>query len=226
MKGARWFLWDIYMKIILASTGVMSALSLAVSQAVRIEYFAAYYYMLPMMVVMFMAIYSFNLTIAPRNMALSMNCRRADFFWTSQAAFVVTDVVCILIVWLAGNLPGLLGWGYAFSDSEKYTFINGAPLYAGPGMCLFLLAVCLFLQPIGAAAGCLYDKHKALATVFIIIVVFLGMVGTVILLLVGDGSIPKNIMRTIGGVTLAVLGVLCALCEVHYYRSNARAVVR
>lgn len=224
MKGARWFLWDIYVKIILGSTAVISVLSLAASQLVRIEYLATYYYMLPMMVVIFMAIYSFNLTIPSRNMALSFNCRRADFFWTSQAAFVVTDVVSILIVWLTGNLPRLLGWGYAFLEESR--LVNGAPLYAEPGVCLFLLAVCLLLQPVGAAAGCLYGKSKVGATVFIIIVMLLGMVGTVILLFVGDGTIPEHIMRLIGGVTLAVLGVLCALCEVYYYRSNAKAVVR
>lgn len=224
MKGARWFLWDIYIKIILASTAVISVLSLAVSQVIHIEYFATYYYMLPMMVVIFMAIYSFNLTIPSRNMALSFNCRRIDFFWTSQLAFVITDVVSMLIVWLAGNLPKLMGWGYAFS--EEGHLINGAPLYAQPGMCLFLLAVCLFLQPIGAAVGCLYDKSKAWATVFLIIVVLLGTAGTVILLFVSDGHIPENIMRIIGGVTLAVLGVMCAGCEVYYYRANAKAVVR
>lgn len=224
MKGARWFLWDIYIKIILGSTAVLSVLSLAVSQVVHIEYFATYYYILPMMIVIFMTIYSFNLTIPSRNMALSFNCRRRDFFWTSQIAFVVTDVVSILIVWLAGVLPRLLGWGYAFS--EEHTLMTGAPIYTEPGMCLFLLAVCLFLQPIGAAAGCLYDRSKAVATVFIIAVMLLGMAGTVILLFIGDGTIPENIMRIIGGVTLAVLGVICAGCEVYYYRSNAGAVVR
>lgn len=224
MKGARWFLWDIYIKIILASTAAISLLSLVVSQAVHIEYFVGYYYMLPIMVVIFMAIYSFNLTILSRNMALSFNCRRADFFWTSQIAFVVTGMVSILIVWLTGVLPELMGWGYAFS--EEGTFINGVPLYAQPEMCLFLLAVCLFLQPIGAAAGCLYDKSKAWATVFLIVVILLGMAGTVILLLVGDGTIPEHIMRLIGGVTLAVLGAVCAVCEVYYYRSNAKAVAR
>lgn len=223
MKGARWFLWDIYIKVILATTAVISVLSL-IGQTARIAFFASYYYMLPMMIVIFMAIYSFSLTIPSRNMALSFNCRRTDFFWESQIAFVVTDAVSILIVWLTGILPRLLGCGYAFS--EEGTFMNGAPLYAEPGACLFLLAVCLLLQPIGAAAGCLYDKSKVWATVFIIIVMLLGMGGTVVLLFASDGTIPEEITRLICGVMLAVLGVLCAGCEVYYYRANARAVVR
>lgn len=225
MKGAHWFLWDVYIKIILGSTAVIAVLALAVSQVVRIEYFATYYYMLPMMVVIFMTVYSFNLTILSRNMALSFNCRRTDFFWSSQAAFVAADAVSILIVWVTGVLPELLGWGYAFSE-EGSRLISGAPLYADPKMCLFLLAVCLFLQPIGAAAGCLYDKSKVWSTVFLVIVITFGMVGTALLLFIGDGTIPEHITRVICGVTLAVLAVLCVACEVYYYRSNAKAVVR
>lgn len=224
MKGAYQFLWEMYVKITLGSTAVIAVLALVVNQTLRVQYLATYYYMLPMMFIIFVSIYSFNLTILPRNMALSMNCRRADFFWASQLAFAVTDVVSVLIVWLAGVAPKALGWEYA-SLGESH-FVHDAPVFADPAFCLYLLAVCLFLQPIGAAAGCLYERHKVAATIFVIVVMLLGVIGTVLLMFVSDGSIPEAIVRTIGGVSLAAVAVIGLLSDVYFYRTNAKAVVR
>lgn len=222
MTRALRFLWDLYIRVILASLVIFAGVSLAFAQWAHIEFFAMYYHMLPMFIVTFMVIFSFNLTILYRNVALSFNCRRADFFWGSQLGFVLTVLGSNAIVYLAGVLPRLLGQEYYFRDAGF--FLDGAPVFVQPDMALFLLAVGLLLQPIGAAAGCLYEKHKVLATVFLVVSMLLSIIGTVLLMFIEDGTLDFG--PAVMGGTLAVLAVLCAGCEVFFWRSNLRTVVR
>lgn len=216
------YLWNLYIRVILACIGAFAALSLLLGQWLRIEFFNMYYEMLPMMLIIFMVIYSFNLTILYRNMALSFNCRRRDFFLGSQAGFVLTALGSNAIVWLAGALPGLLGLEYAFQEGER--FFNGPPAFTQPPLALGMLAVSLLLQPVGAAVGCLYEKHKAASTVLLIVCMLLSIVGTVLLMFLGDGTIPF-LPAVMGGI-LAALAVLAAVCEVYFWRSNLKATVR
>lgn len=222
MIRALRFLWDLYIKVILGSIGVFAVISLALAQWAHIEFFAMYYHMLPIFIVIFMVVFSFNLTILYRNVALSFNCRRADFFWGSQAGFVLTALGSNAIVYLAGALPRLLGQAYYFR--EEGHFLNGAPIFIQPHMALFLLAASLLLQPAGAAAGCLYEKHKVLSTVFLVVSMLLCIAATALLMFIEDGTLDFG--PTVMGGMLAVLAVLCAGCEVFFWRENLRTVVR
>lgn len=222
MKAALRYLWSTYISTCLAALGVVALISLAGSQVLKIRIMATYYYMLPMMTVIFVIIFSFNVTTIYRNMALSMNCLRRHFFWACQLAFVITALGGIAIVWLAGALPALTGMGYVVSDGSPA--LSGTPFFTRPGPLLFLLAVSLFLQPMGAALGGLYGMSKAWAMVCLMIVVLLGIAGTVLLLFVSDGTVVLPPAVTAGFLT--GMAVICGVCEVYFWRSNAKTVVR
>lgn len=222
MKGALRYLFDNYVRTSLASVGTFGLLSLLGSPVLKIEFFSSYYYMMPMILVIFTVIFSFNITTIYRNMALSMNCLRRHFFWGCQAAFAAVALAGTAIVWLTGALPGLTGLGYMAKDVSPV--LSGAPAYSQPGPLLFLLAASALLQPTGAALGGVYGRSKAWATVLLVIVILLGIAGTVLMLFVNDGtlSLPPAVPVSL----LCALAVICAGCEVYFWRSNARTVVR
>lgn len=223
MRGACWFLWRFYMPLTLGSTGAVALVGLAGSQWLRLEFLSVYYYMLPMMVMIFFMIYAFNLVTFYRGVALSMNCRRRDFFWASQLAFAVNAPLATLISWLAGMAPRLLGMEYV-SFMERGDSLTGLPVYVQPRMCLFLLAVLLLIQPVSAAMGALYGRRKVLATVLLVLVMLLAIAATALLLFVSDGTIPLT--TPVMWAATAALALVCAGCQVYFYRANAVACVR
>lgn len=223
MRGALWFLWRFYVLLTLGSTGAVALAGLAGSQWLRLEFLGAYYDMLPMMVIIFFVLYAFNLVAVYRSVALSMNCRRRDFFWASQLAFAVNAPLATLITWLAGMAPRLLGMEYV-SLMERGEGLTGLPVYVQPRMCLFLLAVLLLIQPVSAAMGALYGRSKVLATVLLVVVMLLAIAATTLLLFVSDGTIPFT--TTVMWAAVGVLALVCAGCQVYFYRANAVACVR
>lgn len=221
MKNALRYLWDVYISTSLGAVGSFALISLVGSPVLDIQFFGSYYYMLPMILIIFVIIFSFNISTIFRNMALSMNCLRRHFFWGCQAAFVAVALAGTALVWLAGTLPGLTGIGYPVQESG---LMSGMPAYIQPVQLLFLLAVSLLLQPTGAALGGLYSRSKVWATVLLIIVILLGIVGTVLMLFVNGGEISLPPAVPVG--LLCVLTVIGAVCEVYFWRSNAKTVVR
>lgn len=223
MKSALLFHWRWLILLNLGCCGFFGALSFVGSQLLRISFFATYYHLMPLMSVMFLTIYAFYATTTYRNLALSMGCRRRDYFWASQAAYVISALLCVGVTWLTGALPELLGMDYAVFSHGTGGLFSGRPVYCSGHYLLFLLAVCLLVQPVGGAMGCLYFKSKAWAGVFLSVVSLFGIAATVISLFVFDGSlhIPAFIPRII----LGALGVSCAVGEVWYWHSNKKAVV-
>lgn len=221
MKNALRYLWDVYISTSLAAVGGFALISLVGSPVLKVEFFGSYYYMLPMILLIFVIIFSFNISTIFRNMALSMNCLRRTFFWGCQAAFAVVALLGTAIVWLAGALPELTGIGYPWQESGP---LSGMPAYIQPAQLLFMLAVSLLLQPTGAALGGLYGKSKVWAVILLIVVVFLGMVGTVLMLFVNGGKLSLPPAVPVG--LLCALTVLGAVSEVYFWRSNAKTVVR
>lgn len=223
MKGALRYLWDTYICPSLGAVGTFALISLVGSPVLKVEFFSSYYYMLPMILLIFVIIFSFNISTIFRNMALSMNCLRRHFFWGCQAAFVAVALAGTAIIWLAGVLPDLVGIGYAMQESNN-PISGGMPAYAEPTQLLFLLAVSLLLQPTGAALGGLYGKSKVWATVLLIIVILLGVAGTVLMLFVNGGELSLPPAVPVG--LLCALTVIGAVSEVYFWRSNAKTIVR
>lgn len=221
MKGALRYLWDVYISTSLAAVGSFALISLVGSPVLNIQFFGSYYYMLPMILLIFVIIFSFNISTIFRNMALSMNCLRRNFFWACQAAFAAVALAGTAIVWLAGALPDLTGIGYPWQESGP---LSGMPVYIQPAQLLFLLAVSLLLQPTGAALGGLYGKSKVWATVLLIIVILLGIAGTVLMLFVNGGELSLPPAVPVG--LLCALTVTGAVSEVCFWRSNAKTIVR
>lgn len=223
MKGALRYLWDVYISPSLGAVGTFALISLVGSPVLKVEFFGSYYYMLPMFLLIFVIIFSFNISTIFRNMALSMNCLRRHFFWGCQAAFITVALAGTAIVWLAGALPELTGIGYPVQESGNMV-LSGTPAYIQPAQVLFLLAVSLLLQPTGAALGGLYGKSKVWATVLLIIVILLGIAGTVLMLFVNGGELSLPPAVPVG--LLCTLTVIGAVSEVYFWRSNAKTIVR
>ena len=223
MKGTLRYLWDTYISTSLAAVGAFALISLVGSPVLKVEFFGSYYYMLPMILLIFVIIFAFNITTIFRNMALSMNCLRRNFFWGCQAAFIAVALLGTAIVWVAGTLPGLTGLGYPMQEGGSM-MLSGTPAYVQPAQLLFLLAVALLLQPTGAALGGLYGRSKVWAVILLIAVVLLGIAGTVLMLFVNGGELSLPAAVPVG--LLAALAVIGAVCEVYFWRSNAKTVVR
>lgn len=224
MKNALRYLWDTYISTSLLAVGTFSLIALVGSPVLGIQLFSSYYYMLPMIQTIFIIVFSFNLSTIFRNMALSMNCLRRHFFWGCQVSFLVVALAGTAIVWLAGVLPELTGIGYVFLEEEPALALAGKPAYTEPVQLLFLLAVTLLLQPIGAALGGLYGKSKAWAMVLLLTVTLLGIGATLVMLFTNNGhfSLPPAVPAGL----LCTLTVFCAACEVYFWRSNAKTIVR
>ena len=223
MKGALRYLWSTYISTSLAAVGTFALISLVGSPVLNIQFFASYFYMLPMILLIFVIIFAFNITTIFRNMALSMNCLRRHFFWGCQAAFVAVALAGTAIIWLAGVLPDLVGFGYAMQERNN-PISGGMPAYIQPAQLVFLLAVTLFIQPAGAALGGLYGKSKVWAVVLLVAVVLLGIVGTVLMLFVNGGVLSLSPVVPVG--LLCVLTVVGAGSEAYFWNSNMKAVVR
>lgn len=223
MKGALRYLWDTYISTSLAAVGTFALLSLVGSPVLRVKFFDSYYYMLPMILLIFVIIFSFNISTIFRNMALSMNCLRRHFFWGCQAAFIAVALAGTAIIWLAGVLPDLAGIGYAMQERNN-PISGGMPAYAEPVQLLFLLAVSLLLQPTGAALGGLYGRSKVWATVLLITIILLGIAATVLMLFVNGGALSLPPAVPVG--LLCALTVIGAVSEVCFWRSNAKTIVR
>lgn len=224
MKNALRYLWYVYISTALLAVGAFALIALIGSPVLRIEFIASYYYMMPMILLIFIIIFSFNLATIFRNMALSMNCLRRHFFWGCQVSFVLVALAGTAIVWLTGALPELTGMGYVIPEGEHALSLAGMPAYIQPGQLLFTLAVSLLLQPIGAALGGLYGRSKVWAMILLLVVVLLGIVGTMVMLFTNDGSLSLPPAVPIG--LLCTLAVMGAGCEVYFWRSNAKTIVR
>lgn len=224
MKGALRYLWYTYISTSLAAVGTFGLISLVGSAVLKIEFFGSYYYMMPMILLIFVIIFAFNISTIFRNMALSMNCLRRHFFWGCQVSFLAVALLGTAIIWLTGALPELLGIGYAIPEGEHTLFLAGKPAYIQPGQLLFTLAVSLLLQPTGAALGGLYGRSKVWATILLLVVVLLGIVGTVLMLFANAGTISLPPAVPVG--LLCALTVTGTVSEVCFWRSNAKTIVR
>lgn len=223
MKQALLFLWEWYISMILRVNLVLGVLVVALNYLFpQTEYFSVYLVMYPLFPIIFLLIYGYNLSILWRNMVLSFQCRRTDFFWASQMAFLVTGLGCILLT---------VAMGYAcnqFLDlpamAARETILRGGIIWGRLSAAPVLLVVGLALQPIGAAMGSVYEKHKIITTVILILLLLLGVAATVVCMFLSDGTL--TIARPIILGTCAVFIVLALVGEIIYYRSNQKAVVR
>ena len=223
MKKALTFLWESYISTILLANLVLGVLILAVNyMAPQQNIFAIYLVMYPLFPIFFLLIYGYNLAILWQNMALSFQCRRKDYFRAGQVAFLVTALGCTLVVtvmgWLCNSLLDLS------TIAAGRTILENGILWARPGAIPGLLVLALCLQPMGAALGSIYEKHKILTTVILCAIMLLGVGAVTLGLFMADGSL------TIGRpVLLGVCGffvVLALVGELVYHRSVQTAVVR
>lgn len=223
MKQALLFLWDRYISQTLYANLVLGVLVVGINYLFpQTSLFATYLTMYPMFPIIFLMIFGYTLTTLHRNMALSFQCRRTDFFWGSQIAFLVTGLGCATIVAVMSLACEHLLDLSTMAASDSF-FENGI-LWAKPEAVPVLLVIGLCLQPMGAALGCLYEKHRILTTVLLVVFLILATASTVVSLFVADGTLPisKNVVLGV----CAFFIVMALVCEVIYYRSNRNAAVR
>lgn len=223
MKQALLFLWDRYISQTLYANLVLGVLVLGINYLFpNITFFATYLTMYPMFPIIFLMIFGYTLTTLYRNLALSFQCRRTDFFWGSQIAFLVTGLGCGAITAVMGYAANTLLDLTNLAASD--TFFQNGILWAKPGAVPVLLVIGLCLQPMGAALGSLYEKHRVLTSVLLVVFLLLAVASTVVSLFVADGTLPisKNVILGICAFFIA----LALICEMVYYRSNRNAVVR
>lgn len=229
MKRTLRFLWEIYGENVLKFEGGFAAVILAANLLFagneRIFGFSSTYVLVyPMLPVLFAAIFSYSLTTLYREQALSFPCRRQDFFWGSQVMFLLTALIAVVVT-------ALLGWALeTFVDlstlmAEFDMVAEQGIFWAKPAALWELAVLVLLVQPVGAAVGCLYRKHKVIAIIIYVFLMLLA-VGDVVLPLMTARSaafrLPAWVMPTIYGV----LGVSAAVSEVYYALENRRATVR
>lgn len=223
MKQALLFLWDQYISMVLKANLVFGALVVGSNYLFpQTDFFATYLAMYPLFPIIFLLIFGYTLTTLYRNLALSFQCRRADLFWGSQLAFLITALGCAAIVAVMSLACEHLLDLSAMAASDSF-FENGI-LWAKPEAVPVLLVIGLCLQPAGAALGCLYEKHRILTTVLLVVILILSIVATVVCLFVSDGTLI--ISRSVLLGICAGFAVLGLACEVLYFRSNRNAVVR
>lgn len=223
MKQALLFLWEWYISVVLRVNLVLGVLVVVLNYLFpQTEYFSIYLVMYPLFPIIFLLIYGYNLSTLWRNIVLSFQCRRTDFFWASQVAFLLTGLGCILLT---------VAMGYAcnqFLDlssmAVRDTILRGGIIWGRLSALPILLVVALTLQPIGAALGSLYEKHKIITSVILILLLLLGVAATVLCMFLSDGTL--TIARPIIFGTCTVFIVLALAGEIVYYRSNQKAVVR
>ncbi len=224
MFKALRYLGRTYLLTMLGSGAVIAALAVVCTHVVTIEVFGAWYAMLPMFFVLFALIYGLYIPSLYRNTALSFGCRRWDFFWACQAAFVLATLGFAAISLLAGWLPSILPGGYASYEWASDMRAYGTPGWFAPAPLAGLALIELALQSIGAAGGELVAKYKVLGVVLLIVCMLLGVVFTVTTMFVLDGTIvlpPAVIWGALGGLAVAAV-----VCDVLFYRANRKAVVR
>lgn len=223
MKQALLFLWDRYISQTLYANLVLGVLVVGINYLFpQVTFFATYLMMYPMFPIIFLMIFGYTLTTLYRNMALSFQCRRTDFFWGSQVAFLVTGLGCAAIVAVMSFACEHLLDLSTMAASDSF-FENGI-FWAKPGAVPVLLVIGLCLQPMGAVLGSLYEKHRIITSVLLVVFLLLAVISTVVSLFVADGTLPisKNVILGV----CAFFIVLALICEMVYYRSNRNAVVR
>lgn len=224
MKQALLFLWDRYISMILWVNLVLGVLIFGLDYLLpHTTFFATYLVMYPLFPIIFLLIYGYTLTTLYRDLVLSFQCRRTDLFWGSQVAFLATGLGCALLTAAMGFLYTHLLDLSAIVNKEG-TLFQGGILWAKPGAIPVLLIAALTLQPMGAALGSLYEKHKIITSVIFVTLMILGVLATVLCLFLSDGTL--FISRTVILGVCAGFAVFGLVGELAYYRSNRNAVVR
>ena len=223
MKKALTFLWENYISMILLVNLVLGVLVFWTNYLMpQQHFFAVYLMMYPLFPVFFLLIYGYNLSALWQNMALSFQCRRHDYFWAGQVAFLTTGVGCALITVAMGALyVNVLDISSMVAGSPFLE--NGIP-WAKPGAIPAMAVLALCFQPIGAALGSIYEKHKILTTVILILIMLLGIAGTSMSLFMAEWGLIIAWPVLLGVCGLFV--VLALVGELVYYRSVQTAVVR
>ena len=223
MKQALLFLWERYVSVLLWSNLTLGALILGSNYLFpQTDLFASYLMVYPMFPMILLLIYRYTLTTLYRNLALSFQCRRTDFFWGSQLAFLVPGLGCAGIMAVIGFAREHLLDLPALADGKS--ILENGILWIKPEAIPVFLVVGLCLQPMGAVLGSLYEKHKIITTVILVVIMILAVAATVASLFVADGTL--SVSRTVILGTCAAFGGAALVSEMVYYRSNQKTVVR
>ena len=223
MKKALTFLWKQYIFQITVINLVLGLLILATNYLFpQQSMFAIYLMMYPLFSILFLVIYGFNLTSVWQNIALSFQCRRRDFYWASQVAFLATGLGIALVVvgmgWLYTNVLDLSVM------AAGRTFLKHGLLWARPEIIPIMLVMAVGLQPVGAGLGRLYEAHKIISTVILMLIMLMGTLSTTATLFIGEWGLELG-MPTLLGVCV-VLTLMALVGEAYYYHSVQTAVVR
>lgn len=224
MKRALRFLWETYGVNVLKTELIFIGLILGSNLIFAgNDLFSAYVIAYPMLPVLFAAIFSYSLTALYQTQALGFPCRRKDFFWGSQVMFALTALMAV-------GLTALLGWALeTFVDLSllvvEFGALEAGIYWARPAALVGLLAVVLLIQPVGAAVGCLYQKHKVIALLIYVLLMVLAVGDVVVSLLTARADavhLPTWLMPAIYGA----LGVFAVVGELYFACENRRAIVR
>lgn len=211
MKNALRFLVRLYIPVLsvfLIYGGVMTAYA-ATGGTQREGILTTYYYLLPLIPALFLALYQYAGGTTYLTMALSMGCTRRAYFWASQALMVLITLVTWDLTALFLFLPQWLGW----PGVEPFVPVKALPL---------LPLVTLVVGECSAAAGVLRREHSVLGGVCFFVALVALMCLAVLVRVVREAWLWGSLPAVLLGISV-FLGALCLVVEVQQTR---RAVVR
>ena len=149
--------------------------------------FETYYAMFPTMILLCLFLYAFALCTSNLNLGLSMGARRRDFFWAIQGVMLFYTAVCWALQWFLSVFFLIAHW----APRERFSLLtvyNEKPLLY-PALCLVALVL-------GCLGGLLMTKSKLLATLAILLSIFVLMGVTIFTILSAETGLMRFLNMT------------------------------
>lgn len=140
--------------------------------------FTTYYGAMPIMSAYILFFYSFTLCTSSLNLALSLGCRRRDYFWAVQGIVVFYAAVAWLLQLAMLVLPAADSW----ADQDRWSFLMG---FSGGRLWVFPL-VSLAAEAMGCLSGLVMARSRVAGGFAIFAAILVLMAGTVLLVVLSD----------------------------------------
>ena len=217
-----------YLKYILICALIFGAGSAVGSQLLGISFFDSYYMSLPLMISLFLVLYSITLSTYQLELSLSMGGRRIDYFAAVLVIWLAATLFSLAVTILAAMIPDWLGWGVIdFPDALGWEdqFRTGAPFYRSPAVWPMLCLLYLMLQSFGTMMGRFLLGHKVLAGVFTAVFLILITALLCFAMIARSLELQTDWVFSLPALCL-ILMVLILLFTILFHRQLRRAVVR
>ena len=217
-----------YLKYTLICALVFGAGSAVGSQLLGLNFFDSYYMALPLMISLFLTLYSTSLSTYQLELSLSMGGRRIDYFAAVLIIWLTATLLSLAVTILAAMIPEWLGWGSSdFPDTLSWANHNrtGAPSFRTPAVWPMLSLLYLMLQSFGAVIGRVLSRHKVLAGIFMAVFLMLITALLCFAMIARSLELQTNWALSLPALCLMLLALIL-LFTILFHRQLRRAVVR